>query len=63
MPEIKPETLPLTLLHQQVERDRKRRSEEHKREVKERGLDQKTLAERGGKGPLPSALSQAMVSL
>ena len=52
MPELNPEALPIALLHQQVKRDRQQRSEEHKREVKERGLDQKTLAERGGRGPL-----------
>jgi hypothetical protein len=52
MPEIDPDTLPITVLYRQVARDRERRSEEHKREVKERGLDQKTLEERAGVGPL-----------
>jgi hypothetical protein len=52
MPKLKPEELPLSLFYVEVERDRKRQSEEHKREVKERGLNQKTLAERAGQGPL-----------
>jgi hypothetical protein len=52
MPKLNPEALPLSRLHADVERDRKRQSEEHKREVKERGLNQKTLKERGGRGPL-----------
>jgi hypothetical protein len=52
MAEINPAALPLSVLHVQVEADRKRRSEEHKKEVRERGLNQRTLAERGGRGPL-----------
>src|SRR4051812_10279389 len=49
MPDNSPATLPMTLLYQQVQSDRKHRSDEHKREVQERGLDQE---ERSGRGPL-----------
>jgi hypothetical protein len=52
MPELNPEALPLSLLYQQVERDREKQSEEHAREVKARDLGQKPLAQRVAGDPL-----------
>lgn len=45
-------SFPLSRLHTQVEKDRKEQSEKHKKEVLARGLNQRTLAERAGRGPL-----------